>query len=331
MTDPTQAYPVATLNNIETDDQWEAFTGGFTASGVNADTGPGSLQVSLNVSARTAVLAPGGAYIRGRYRPPQSAAEQLAIPAASSQDRYDRVAMRLNRSAVTVDDVLKPVIITGTPSNSPVKPAFGGDSQFTYIPLASYRAAASGTLTQLVDERRFIGLAARSAPTDIGVPAGIVNGSLWWQTDGVNGLGQLMVKQKTDGTHIVAAQDSGWVNLSDFGTRWEGDNSFTPAVAAKNGFGCITGAAVRKDTDFGATGNSTNMVKVPAAYLPGRVWTGSAVFGSDPPGVGRIRIDPDTGWVSIAATSRVISARTGSDQSTGTHIYLSHLPPWPIG
>lgn len=331
MTDPTQAYPVASLNNVETDDQWERFTGTFAASGVDAGTGSGSLRVSLNVPGRAATIAPGGGFVKGRYRPAQATADSVPIPAASTQDRYDRVVLRLNRTASALADVLKPVIITGTPATSPTKPALLNDATLCDIPLASYRAAASGTLTALTDERRFIGLTLRAAPTAIGVPTGTPNGSLWWQSDGTNSVGQLLVKQKDDGTHIVAAQDTDWVDLSTFGTFWERDTSYRPGVRAKNGHGSLIGAAVRKSNDLSAGDDGSNVVQIPAAYRPGRLWVGSGVFGSNPPGVCRLRIDPDSGWVSVEQNSRVINARTGSDQSTGTHIYLSQVPPWPIG
>lgn len=333
MADPTQAYPVATLNNVDTDAQWEKLTGAIAASGVDAGDGPGALAVTLNSSTRSAVVAPGGAFLQGRYRPAQASAESVAIPAASSQDRYDRVVMRLNRGASLLGDVVKPVIITGTPANSPSKPAILNNATLYDVPLASYRAAANGTLTELVDERRFIGLASRAAPIGIGVPAATPVGSLWWASDGgAAGNGRLLVKQLADGTHIPVAEDSGWVTLNTFGTAlYEAVTSSPPAIRAKNGFGCLAGAVVRTDNDLAAGDDNSPILQIPAAYMPSRQWTSDAVSGASSRVAYRLVIDASSRWLFLTENSAVLNHKTGSDQSTGTFIYLSQVNPWPIG
>lgn len=318
--DPTQAYPVATLNDIVTDDQWEHYTG-FLTSGVDAGDGPGALAVTLNASTRNAVVAPGGGWVKGRYRPKQAAADSVAIPAASSQDRIDRIVLRLNRTASLLPDAVKPVIITGTPASSPTKPAILDDATFYDEPLASYRATAAGTLTQLADERRFTGLDARSSPTVSPPPASTPAGSLWFQTDGVNSLGQLLVKQKTDGSHIVAAQDTGWVNLAITGF-WQGISSNLPAIRAKNGCAFLAGAVSRTTNTLGAHDPNSPIAEVPAAYRPSREWKQGVTLANNPLRSGRLVVEPDGSLFLEYPTD---------DVPVGVFFYLSQVSGWPIG
>lgn len=318
--DPTMAYPVATLNDIVTDDQWEKYTG-FLTSGVDAGDGPGALAVTLNASSRNAVVAPGGGWVKGRYRPKQATADNVPIPAASTQDRIDRVVFRLDRTAAALADAVKPVIITGTPANSPTKPAILDNATFYDEPLASYRATAAGTLTGLVDERRFTALGARSSLTASPPPGNAPVGSLWFQTDGINSLGQLLVKQKTDGTHIVAAQDTGWVNLAPTGF-WQSVSSSPPAIRAKNGFGALAGAVSRTTNTLAAHDPNSPIGKIPAAYCPSRQWKKAVTLANNPIRSGRLVIEADGTFFLEYPTD---------DIQVGVFLYLSQLSGWPIG
>lgn len=147
------AFPTSD-STLSTMAEWEGFFSPFAADGVI----PGvlsELACSLNTGARTAVLGTGAAEIRGFHvNNPSSTA--TAIPAADAQNRIDRLALRLDRTASAAADWIKPVVIEGTPSTTPAIPALSQTSGGNYdIPIARWTAASNGSLTGLVDERVF--------------------------------------------------------------------------------------------------------------------------------------------------------------------------------
>ncbi|MFE9099839.1 hypothetical protein [Actinomadura geliboluensis] len=147
------AYPTSS-SVLSTMAQWEAFFAGFSADGVISGEGA-EFVPSLNAGGRTAVIGTGAAQIRG-FHVDGPSATATAIPAASSQNRVDRLVLRLDRTAASAADWITPVVITGTPSANPTPPALSQTSGGDYdIPIARWTSAANGSLAGLVDERVF--------------------------------------------------------------------------------------------------------------------------------------------------------------------------------
>lgn len=150
------AFPTA-ATALTTMAQWEAlYVGGMGgASGVIAGKAS-ELAPSINSGARTVSLAAGSALVRGFYVN-NAAATATAVPTASAGDRVDRLVLRLDRTAVTAPNWVKPVIIQGT-SGSSTPPAIQATDNASWDePMFRWTTKADGTLTGLVDERRLIG------------------------------------------------------------------------------------------------------------------------------------------------------------------------------
>lgn len=320
-TDPSTAFPVADLRNLETDDEWQTMTRLFSTSGVDSADGGAALTATLGTSPRQVSLALGGCFVEGRYRPRQAAADAVAIPAAAGSDRIDRVVMRLDRQAAEPEDVLKPVVITGSPAASPTAPAMLSNAQYTDIPLWQWRARSTGVLDQLRDERRFVGLTHVSAPTDIGVLSTHQPGSLWWQRT----ANRLTVKQDS-GVYIVAAEDTGWVAPAEQSGLYQSVASSPPLVRAKNGYGALAGAVRRITSAVGRGDDNSPILRIQADLRPSRQWTKAGIYdnvsGSTDPGHCRLVVDTN-GWLFVQEPSRNIDVNT--------FIYLSQASGWPIG
>lgn len=151
-----EAYPLPTVTTVTTLTEWESLFAAMAASGVVAGVGS-ELAPSLNSGARTAVMAAGGALIRGFYKP-ISSSTGTAIPAASGQNRIDRLVLRLDRAASLAANFIKPTVLTGTPAGTPQPPALTQTTSGLWdLPIARWRALSTGGLDSLVDERWFIG------------------------------------------------------------------------------------------------------------------------------------------------------------------------------
>ncbi|WP_141576114.1 hypothetical protein [Actinomadura sp. WMMA1423] len=147
------AFPTSD-STLSTMAQWEKFFTGFSADGVI----PGvlnELAATLNTGARTAVLGTGAAQIRG-FHVDNPSTTATSIPAADAQNRIDRLALRLDRTASAAANWIKPVVIKGTPATSPAIPALSQTGGGNYdIPIARWTAASNGSLSGLTDERVF--------------------------------------------------------------------------------------------------------------------------------------------------------------------------------
>ncbi|NEA22591.1 hypothetical protein [Actinomadura bangladeshensis] len=147
------AYPTS-ASTLSTMAQWEGFFTGFSADGVL----PGirnEFAATLNAGARTAVLDTGAAQIRG-FHVDGPSTTATSIPAADTQNRIDRLVLRLDRTAATAAGWITPVVIEGTPSASPQAPALAQTPDGNYdIPIARWTSASDGSLAALVDERQF--------------------------------------------------------------------------------------------------------------------------------------------------------------------------------
>lgn len=146
------AFPLPGVTAIQTVGDWENFFHPAFGSGVVPDAGS-ALVPSLDAAGRHIVIQPGAAIVRAFYKP-VSAATYTAIPAASSQNRIDRLVLRLNRAAADAASFVQPVVITGTPSASPQVPALTRTTAGLWdLPVAHWTSASDGSLSGLVDER----------------------------------------------------------------------------------------------------------------------------------------------------------------------------------
>lgn len=149
------AFPLPGVSTISTITEWEDFFHPAYGSGVVPGIG-NELLPTLDATGRAAVLAPGKAIVRA-FLKPISASTPTAIPAPDAQDRIDRLVLRLDRSAATGPAFVQPVVITGTPSASPVTPGLTRtDTGIWDLPMAHWTSAASGALSGLADERVFL-------------------------------------------------------------------------------------------------------------------------------------------------------------------------------
>jgi hypothetical protein len=134
---------------------WESLlTGMGLPDGIDA-TAANAMAPSLDTGGRNAVIASGNVIVRGQlWR--CDAPVSTPIPAASAQNRIDRLVLRLTRAASTSATVVQPVVITGTPSGSPVEPPLVQTPTGLYdIPVCSWTSTSAGAITALADERQF--------------------------------------------------------------------------------------------------------------------------------------------------------------------------------
>jgi len=135
---------------------WENFLS--TVGVADGIDGANSFVPSFDVPGRNIVIGAGQATVRGQlWR--CDANVPTAIPAASAQNRIDRLVLRLNRGATSGPTVVQPVVITGTPSGSPVEPPYTRTLAGLWdLPVCSWLSTSAGALSTLTDERQYAGL-----------------------------------------------------------------------------------------------------------------------------------------------------------------------------
>lgn len=143
------------FNQLASTSEWEylwSAAGGL--NGVDLSIGS-AMTPSLDTGGRNAVIADGNAVLKGQlWR--CDAPVSTPIPAASAQNRLDRLVLRLTRGATTSPTVVQPVVITGTPSGSPVLPSIVRTTTGIWdLPICNWLSTSAGGLTTLVDERQF--------------------------------------------------------------------------------------------------------------------------------------------------------------------------------
>jgi hypothetical protein len=134
---------------------WESLlTGMGLPDGIDATAG-NAMAPTLDTGGRNAVIASGNVIIKGQlWR--CDAPVNTPVPAASAQNRIDRLVLRYNRGATSSPTVVQPVVITGTPSGSPVEPPLVQTPTGIYdVPVSSWTSTSAGAITSLVDERQF--------------------------------------------------------------------------------------------------------------------------------------------------------------------------------
>jgi hypothetical protein len=163
------AYPVPGISAMSTVGQWEEFFHPAMGSGIIPGEGSEMLP-SLDDSGRNVVIQPGGAIVRAFYKP-VSTPTYTSIPAASSQNRIDRLVLRLNRAASTAAGFIVPTVITGTPAPTPAIPAVTQTSTGLWdLPIAHWTTGLDGSLSALVDERLKISSPIAVMPSTAGTP-----------------------------------------------------------------------------------------------------------------------------------------------------------------
>lgn len=288
------AFPSGTTppTQLTTATQWESFfvAGLGGATGVAQGVG-GTFAGSLNSGTRSAVLATGAAMVRGFYVNGGSASS-TAIPAASGQNRIDRLVLRLDRTASAAGNWILPVVIEGTAGASPQVPALATSPTGSYdTPICHWTSGSDGSLGTLVDDRVFLGgqlLAFESTSR----PAASVIG-LGIETD----TGRIL---RADGSAwSVAIDDSGWVNVPLLG-HW-GVGGFTPQVRRVNGVCYFRGSVVRTTDVLPVTNTDNNLAAMPTGYVP--AGTHNYVAMSSATALIRIQIQPGSGAVAIVDQS----------------------------
>jgi hypothetical protein len=144
------------FTQMTTTGEWEYLMNGMGGiSGIDASVGS-AMTPSLDTGGRNAVLADGVVVIKGQmWR--CDAPVSIPIPAASAQNRIDRLVARLTRGATTSPTVVQPVVVTGTPSGSPVIPPLTQTTTGIWdIPISHWTSTSAGAITTLIDDRRLV-------------------------------------------------------------------------------------------------------------------------------------------------------------------------------
>ena len=213
------AYPVPGISAMSTVGQWEEFFHPAMGSGVIPGEGS-ELLPSLDASGRNAVIQSGGAIVRAFYKP-VSAATYTAIPAASSQNRIDRLVLRLNRAASTAAAFIVPTVITGTPAPSPSIPAVTQTATGLWdLPIAHWTSASDGSLSGLVDERLKISSPIAVMPSTGGTP--------------VLDRASLLIQPDTGNVLVSTSPGAAWQTVYQADT-WQDGGSGVPGWTAHTG------------------------------------------------------------------------------------------------
>jgi hypothetical protein len=298
-----EPMPTPDGNTVATMTDWEAYwVGGLGgASGVMAGT-LGELAPSINSGARTVSTATGSAFVRGFYISNPSATYTVSVPAQSAADRVDRLVLRLDRTASTAANWLKPVIVQGS-SGSLTPPAIQTSTTGSWdLPVARWTTKADGTLASLVDERYLSGgqflvfrSTARPAASpprqgleaDTGKPV-FSDGSAWRYYE----------------------SDTGYSNLTISGNWAAG--SFTPQIRLRNGWVYLRGSINRTVNTLQSTDTNSPIGTIPSGYRP----AGSHNWASVTSAMGHVRLQVDfsTGALAIVDLS--------ADITVGRVVYL---------
>lgn len=223
---------------LTSDADWEAiFVSMGVGDGVVADPST-SLAPSLDTSGRNIVIAPGSALIKGKLWS-CDASVSTPIPAASAQNRIDRLVLRLARTASTAATFVQPVLIQGTASGTPVEPTFSQTTTGNWdIPIAHWTSASSGSLTGLVDERVFTGKTMLSG-LSTQRPTWLTRPTLMYETDTNNlvvwnGSSWVSVLPKADPWNDSPAMTNSWSKGSTGYFKYKKTNDNSVAVTLFN-------------------------------------------------------------------------------------------------
>ena len=142
------------FTQLTTTSEWEYLLNMLgTQPAIDASVG-NAMAPSLDTGGRNAVIDTGTFIIKGQlWR--CDAPVSTPIPAASAQNRIDRLVLRLTRGASTSAAVVAPAIVTGAPSGSPSIPALTQTPTGIWeYPVCHWTSTSAGAISGLVDDRR---------------------------------------------------------------------------------------------------------------------------------------------------------------------------------
>lgn len=251
------AFPVPGIAPANTAAQWEdLFAAPLLLGGVVPGVG-NSLAGSLDISGRHAVLGSGGAIMRGYYKP-VTAPTNTPIPAASSQNRIDRLVLRLDRSQTDPDNWITPVIITGAPGATPAEPPIVRTTSGLWdLPICSWTSQHSGALAGLTDERYYCNQVLAGLSTARPTPAGT---ALMIEQD----TGNLMMYNAGAWTAIAQSFDRTTHVITNFAVNhWNGTLAY--AMVAPNLVAIAAEISLGSRADVS---DGTVICNVSSAYAP---------------------------------------------------------------
>jgi len=215
----------------------------------------GAFVSSFDVPGRNIVISAGQALIKGQlWR--ADAPVSTPIPAASAQNRIDRLVLRLNRGATTSPTVVQPVVITGTPSGTPVEPPLVQTTGGLWdLPVCSWTSASTGALSALTDERILWALTPESPAGYYKIQQG-PNAGLF--INAANGY--LVAAQpgnpNTPETYHLAPLGGGWTHVANEGVMY----TLLPDDTVY-----VHGQSI---VPSGVTGPANTLFALPAGYRP---------------------------------------------------------------
>jgi hypothetical protein len=289
------AYP-APSNNLEDLPQWESFFTGLSANGVVPTYGS-HFSPSISSPGRTVTIATGAAMIRGFFAR-GTTTTTTSVPAADTQNRIDRLVLRLDRSAVAAADWIKPHIITGTPAASPQIPAITTSTSTSGVwdlTVCRWTSRSNGALDTLVDERITLSpttLVFRSDARPTPSPADFCFGWEW-------NTGKVLYWDTNTSAWAGLSDDTGWVDLTmngANGSSWTNNN--ISRIRKRNGVVHLR-VSIKRGSSALATsvdGGSVPIV-IPSAFWPSVDEVSDGYHSRSPFGMrvetdGKVRITP---------------------------------------
>jgi len=291
------AFPSGTTppTQLSTATQWEAYfvAGMGGATGVAQGVGSG-FAGSLNSGTRSAVVSSGAAVVRGFYVHGGSSVS-TAIPAASGQNRIDRLVLRLDRTASAAGNWILPFVIEGTPGSNPQLPALAVSPTGSWdTPICHWTSGSNGSLSALVDDRVFMGQQTLAFPSTSRPPASMIG--LGIETD----TGRIL---QSDGTAwSVVIDDTGWVTVPLLG-HWA-VGGFTPQVRRINNVCYFRGSVVRTTDVLPASNTDNNVAAMPAGFIPAGTHNWSAMTSAT--AYLRLQLQQGSGAVAVVDQSATV-------------------------
>lgn len=303
-----EAMPTPDGNQVDTMTSWEAYwVGGLGgAAGVIAGKG-GELAPSINSGARTVSAASGAALVRGFYVGNPST-YTASVPAHSVADRVDRLVLRLDRTAVTAADWLKPIIVQGTSGSASPPALLATDAGSWDLPVARWTTKADNSLTGFVDERQSLGgsfMVFRSTQRPAVSPP-----RLGYETD----TGRLLFANGSSWAAVV--DDSGWVNVTPIGNWAVG--GYLPQVRRVGSVVFLRGSMVRTTNTLQSTDTNSPLANIDTQFRPAGTHNYSTVTSTVSP----IRIQ-----MTNAGSLAIVDL--AADAPVGRAIYLDTT--WLVG
>lgn len=296
--------PTPDGNTVNTMPLWEAYWVGGLGGAAGIVAGKlGELVPTINSGARTASLGTGAAFVRGFYIENPTTTYTAAVPAQSAADRVDRLVLRLDRTASTAANWLKPVIVQGT-SGSATPPALQTSMTGSWdLPIARWTTKADGTLTGLVDERQLSGgqfLVFRSSARPPASPP-----RQGYELD----TGKPMYADGTQWNYYDS--DTGWLDIVLTNSAWKEYQDCLFRI--RNGVVTLLIVVQRQSSTFTKSDpDGSVLCTLPAQARPSKSMYDTTSF-SGGIGTARVSVSASTGVVSLQHnTADVASGRTAT-------------------